>query len=138
MSGSDVPPALRTWFVVHFVADWLFALPLFFAPRAFLGALGWAAVDPVSARLVAAALVGIGTESLLGRRQGVEGFRTMLNLKILWSATATVGLIWSCLEGAAPLTWAFVVIFAAFNVLWSTWRWRLRSKADRDIGPVVP
>ena len=137
MTSTQVPPALRTWFVVHFVADWLFALPLFFAPRAFLGALGWASVDPVTARLVAAALIGIGTESLLGRHQGVESFRTMLNLKILWSGTATVGLLWSCLEGAAPLTWAFVAIFAAFNALWSTWRWRLREEAGQVNSPVA-
>ena len=85
-----VPVWLRRWFVVHFVADWIFALPLFVAPRAFLGLLGWTEVDPVSARLVAAAHFGIGTESLLNRNGTVESFRSMLNLKIIWSATATL------------------------------------------------
>jgi hypothetical protein len=122
-----VPPALKRWFLVHFAADWLFALPLFFAPRAFLGALGWREVDAVSARIVAAALVGIGTQSLLGRDDSVGSYRTMLNLKILWSATAAAGILWSCLEGASPLAWGFFGIFLAFNGLWSYWRWRLRG-----------
>ena len=122
-----VPVWLRRWFVVHFVADWIFALPLFVAPRAFLGLLGWTEVDPVSTRLVAAALFGIGTESLLNRNGTVESFRSKLNLKIIWSATATLGLVWSALDGGPVMTWGFVAIFAAFNGLWSYWRWRLKA-----------
>ena len=128
MSDVQVPPALRRWFVVHFVADWVFAIPLFFAPGPFLGALGWTAVDPVTARIVAAALVGIGTESLVGRNNGVDSFRTMLNVKILWSGTATLGIVCSCLEGAPRAAWVFAAIFGSFNALWSYWRWRLRAQ----------
>lgn len=120
------PPSLRTWFVVHFVADVFFAVPLFVAPRAFLGALGWAAVDPISTRLVAAALFGIGVQSLLGRRESAETFRAMLNLKIIWSAAATLGIVWSQLEGGPMMGWAFAAIFGGFNGLWSYYRWRLR------------
>src|SRR2546426_5283160 len=40
-----VPSSLRTWFVIHFLADVLFALPLFLAPRWTLSLLGWPAVD---------------------------------------------------------------------------------------------
>lgn len=127
MTDPAVPRALRTWFVIHFVADWVFALPLFLAPRAFLGALGWTEVDPLTTRIVAAALIGIGTESLIGRNGTVESFRTMLNLKILWSGSATLGIVWSCLEGAPKLAWGFAAIFGAFNALWSYWRWRLRE-----------
>ena len=79
----SLPKTLRWWFVVHFVADVLFAVPLFLAPRAFLGALGWTAVDPVATRLVAAALFGIGIQSLLGRDESPATFRAMLNLKII-------------------------------------------------------
>jgi hypothetical protein len=62
-----VPRSLRSWFIVHFVADMLSALPLFIAPREVLGWLGWNAVDPIATRLVAAALFGIGIESYLAR-----------------------------------------------------------------------
>lgn len=125
----SLPKTLRWWFVVHFVADVLFAVPLFLAPRAFLGALGWTAVDPVATRLVAAALFGIGIQSLIGRDESPATFRAMLNLKIIWSAFATVGLVWSQLEGGPVFGWAFVGVFGAFNALWSSLRWRLRSAA---------
>jgi hypothetical protein len=90
-----VPNSLRTWFVIHFLADAIFALPLFLAPRWMLSLLGWPAVDPLATRLVAAALFGIGIQSLLGRDEGAAALRALLNLKIIWSAAATVGLVWS-------------------------------------------
>ncbi len=122
-----VPTALRNWFVLHFVADWIFAIPLFFAPRPFLHLLGWHEVDSLTARIVAAALIGIGTQSLIGRNESVETFRAMLNLKMLWSASATLGILWSCLTDGPVMGWAFVAIFAGFNGVWSYWRWRLRT-----------
>ncbi len=124
------PKALRTWFVVHFVADVAFAVPLFFAPRAFLGFLGWSSVDPLATRLVAAALFGIGIQSLLGRNEGVDAFRATLNLKIIWSAFATVGLLWSQLEGGPLIGWALVLVFGGFNAVWSYFRWRIGSRRD--------
>jgi len=117
-----LPRGLRTAFVVHFVADVLFALPLFFAPRAFLTLLGWHEVDPLATRLVAAALFGIGIESLLGRNAAPETFKAMLNMKIIWSATATIGLVWSQLQGGPTLGWAFVGIFAVFHAVWLRYR----------------
>lgn len=50
----------------------------------------------------------------------------MLNLKLIWSATATAGLVWSQLEGGPPAGWAFVAIFAAFNLVWLRYRLLLR------------
>jgi hypothetical protein len=125
-----VPIALRRWFVVHFVADVVFAVPLFLAPARFLELFGWQTIDPIAARLVAAALFGIGIESLLGRNADVESFRTMLNLKIIWSAAAVIGIGWSLLEGAqgGPIAgWAVFGIFAGFHGLWVYWRLRLRG-----------
>jgi hypothetical protein len=118
-----LPASLRTWFVIHFVADMLFALPLFIAPSWSLSLFGWSAIDPLSTRLVAAALFGIGIQSWLGRNESLETFRAMLNLKLIWSGTATLGLIWSMLEGGPRFGWAFVLIFAAFHLVW--WRYRL-------------
>ena len=125
MPATEVPRALRTWFVVHFVADVLFALPLFFTPRAFLHAFGWAPVDPAMTRLVAAALVGIGVESWLGRGAPIASFRTMLRIKCIWSGVATVGLVWSAVDGGPAATWLFVAIFAGFHGVWQYWRRRL-------------
>ena len=124
-----VPQGLRRWFIVHFVADILAAVPLFIAPDLVLRWLGWTEVDPISTRLVAAALLGIGIESYLGRHAGVDVFRGMLNLKIIWSAAATVGVLWSQLDGGPPAGWGVFGIFAAFNVVWVRYRLRLRRPA---------
>jgi NADH:ubiquinone oxidoreductase subunit K len=45
--------------------------------------LGFQTVDPVASRLVAAALFGIGIESLLVRRAPLDRFVSMLSLKII-------------------------------------------------------
>jgi hypothetical protein len=124
--SQPVPPALSKWFVFHFVADIVFAVPLFVAPRAFLELFGWTEVDPATTRLVAAALFGIGIQSFLGRNESRETFRGMLNLKVIWSSTATVGIAVSILQGGLPAAaWLFVGIFGGFCGLWSFWRMRL-------------
>jgi hypothetical protein len=124
-----VPSALRTWFIVHFFADWLVALPLFIAPEPFLRMLGWTEVDPMASRIVAAALFGIGTQSLLARNATAGTFRELLGLKVIWSSTATVGIVWSTLDGGPAMGWAFAAVFAAFCGLWSYYRVRLSSGA---------
>ncbi len=134
MSTEDTraPGALRRWFVFHFVADMLFAVPLMIAPHWFLGLFGWEVIDPFTARLVAAALFGIGIESLLGRNASAESFRTMLRLKIIWSSAAVVGILVTMLQGAPPLGWIIFAIFAGFNLLWIYWFIRLRSAASHQ------
>jgi hypothetical protein len=121
-----VSKGLRTWFVIHFVVDVLFALPLFLAPEPFLSALGWQCVDPVAPRLVAAALFGIGIESLLCRHQGREVFLAMLNLKVIWSAVATAGLLWVLVAGAPPFAWALFSVFLLFHAVWLRYWIRLK------------
>ena len=130
-SDPQVPGALRGWFVLHFVADIVFALPLLVAPAWLLGLFGWEVIDPFTARLVGAALVGIGVESLLGRNASAASFLTMLRLKILWSATATLAILVSMLEGAPLLGWVIFAIFAAFHLLWVYWFFRLRRITAR-------
>ena len=124
---ATVPTSLRRWFVVHFAADLLFAVPLVLAPGATLRALGWTTVDPVAPRLVGAALAGIGIESLLVRNDSADAFRTMLRLKCIWSGVAVLGLALSILQGAPPITWVLLAIFVGFGVLWNYYRIRLRA-----------
>ena len=126
MRQAEVPQSLRHWFVAHFVADVLFAAPMIVAPDATLRAFGWTVVDPVTTRLVGAALVGIGVQSLLGHREGVEVYRAMLSLKCLWSGAAVVGLALSIAQGAPPMTWGFLAIFVSFAMVWNYYRITLR------------
>ena len=133
---TSVPVALRRWFFLHFVVDVVFAVPIFIAPREVLGFFGWVAVDPLAARLAAAALFGIGFESFLGRNAGREVFKGMLQLKIIWSGFATLGLVWSVIEGGLKYSWIgwmLVGVFAAFHSLW--WYWRLRLEKHIATSP---
>jgi hypothetical protein len=134
-----VPVALRRWFVFHFIADMIFAVPLLLAPAAFLRTLGWVEIDPVTARMVGAALAGIGIESYLCRNDGIDTFRSMLRLKCIWSGAAIGGLVFSIAQGAPPVAWAVLAIFVGFGVLWNAYRLRLsahfghRERQDRII-----
>lgn len=133
--GAAVPVALRRWFVFHFFADLAFALPLFFFPEAFLGSLGWAHPDPVLARVVAAALMGIGTQSLVDRNAPLEAYKSLLGLKMLWSLSAAVGLLWSALTVGPPMVWGFLATFVAFNALWTYWRIRVGRLLEGKYAP---
>ncbi len=130
---GGVPRALKAAFVVHFILDVVSAVPLMLAPVAVLTWLGWQDVDPITTRMVAAALFGIGIESWLGRNAGAAAYRGMLNLKIIWSAGAVAGLIASLVQmgrGGPLAGWFIVVLFVAFNGLWIFWRIRLPRAAD--------
>lgn len=131
--SGGVPRALRNWFVLHFAMDMLFAIPLMVAPEILLKGLGWQNVDPFTARLVAAALFGIGIESLRGRHAGREAYLGMLSLKIVWSLAAILGIGWSIFEdaqGAPPAAWLVLLAFVVFNGVWLYWRREISRVLD--------
>lgn len=128
-SRIEVPATLRLWFAVHAVVDVAFALPLLFATEELLPRLGWTAVDPVSPRLVAAALLGIGVQSWRTRNADVAVFREMLALKLVWSASAILGLALAITRGAPSAAFVFLSIFLVFCGVWSHHAIRFRQLA---------
>ena len=76
-------------------------------------------VDPVTSRLVGAALLGIGVESLLGQNASREVFKAMLNLKVVWASGAVLGITLGIIVGAPASAWLFLAIFALFLIVWS-------------------
>jgi hypothetical protein len=126
--SSAVPRSLKTWFIIHFLIDMLFAIPLMLFPEQMLSFGGWQTIDPFTSRLAAAALFGIGIESYLTRNASPETYRGMLNLKIIWSSAAIVGIGLSLAQGAQNrpwFGWAVLLIFISFNGIWVYWRKRL-------------
>ena len=122
---------LRTWFVIHFIADFLFAIPMLIAPVWMLTLFGWQSIDAFTARLVGAALVGIGGASLLERNASAETFRAMLNLKLLWASAAVIGMTVTMLTEDYPLIgWGIVVIFVAFFFIWLYYRLQIRENKN--------
>lgn len=136
---THVPVGLRHWFVAHFCVDVLFAVPLFFFPEFFLHLFGWVQIDAALTRVVAAALFGIGIQSLLAREEGADVFRAMLNLKIIWSALAAIGIGYGVLTGTAPLAATmFAFVFAGFCGVWLKYRLGLRRETSAVGAPSSP
>ena len=118
-----VPRSLRFWFVIHFVVDFILAIPLLVAPVWLLTLFGFDNPDPFTARLVGAALLGIGGESLLGWEGPVEAFRAMLNLKIIWSLAAISAIILTLIFNGGPfMAYVVLLLFAGFSGLWIYYR----------------
>ncbi len=118
---DDIPHSLKRWFTIHFLADILFAIPLIIAPTWILSLFGFTEITPLLARLVGAALVGIGGASLFTKTK--EQFEIMLTLKIIWSVTAIIGLLWSLAEGVPASVWSIVVVFVFFSGVWMYYKW---------------
>jgi hypothetical protein len=120
---------LRTWFIIHFAMDMLFAIPLLLAPVFTMTLFGWTTIDPTTTRLVGAALLAIGIESYLGRNASAEVFEAMLNLKIIWSGSVVVSIIFTLVSGAPPMAWIFLAIFGMFFVVWVYFRLKIGAAA---------
>lgn len=114
----DVPPSLRKWFIFHFITDIAFAVPLFFAPEAFLSIWGFTTFNNLTARLTGAALAGIGVNSLLMSAKGIESYSSMLSLKIVWSVSAIAGIVITIAEGGPFSLYIFLSIFSVFSLVW--------------------
>ncbi len=126
---KPLPQSLRIWFVIHFAVDIVFAIPLFFFPEVIMPMFGWRVVDPITTRLVGAALLSIGVESLLGRNASREVFKAMLNLKIIWAFGAVLGIGLGIRAGGPSLAWIFLMIFGIFLGVWVYYRYTLRDKS---------
>jgi len=120
---KEVPNSLRTWFVIHFAVDMLTGIPLLLFPELVMSLLGWETIDPITSRVVGAALMGIGIESYLGRNASTEVFRAMLNLKVIWSSSAILGIGLGIWKGGSQTGWFFLGIFIVFWVVW-IYYWR--------------
>ncbi len=119
-----IPKSLRYWFMAHAVIDWLVALPLIVSPTALLSMLGWSTIDPFAARLVGAALIGIGGESWLGRHKNAVAYQSMLRLKVLWSGAAVAGLaltLGTLNTSAELIPWGAWLILATFGLFFMVW-----------------
>ena len=125
--ATAIPWSLRTWFRVHCAVDLAAAIPLLLFPGRSLGLLGWTTVDPVATRLCGAALLAIGSASVMVDRYGVAGYRALLGLKVVWSVAAIFALFVGIAEGAPPAAWAFLSIFIAFSGVWMSYAIRLRQ-----------
>jgi len=115
---NNVPRSLRVWFIIHFVVDYAFGIPLMIAPQFVLGLFGFVNMDVLAARLVAAAFLSIGGVSLLVRNHGAHTYRALLLFKILWSLFAVLGIVLTLIQGAPQFVFGVLLTFAVFSAVW--------------------
>jgi len=123
----EIPASLRHWFIAHAVIDGACGIPLLLCPELLLPRLGWTAVDPVMSRLVGAALLGIGAQAWRSRQAGIDVYRALLGLNVVWSAMVIVGMAIAIGHGAPSA--AFVVLSASLALcgVWSHHAIRFRQ-----------
>ena len=114
-----VPKSLRNWFLVHFVLDFAFGIPLILVPEKLLSIFDFTSVETFTARLVGAALIGIGGASLWVHKGNKEQFLSMLELKLLWSGTGLVAILISYSAGSPAL--ASLLFFSIFLIFFFVW-----------------
>jgi hypothetical protein len=120
------PTSLRRWFIIHFAVDIIFGIPLLLFPEQLLKILSWPSIDAFTARLVGAALIGIGSVSFTARNASQESHRYLLQLKIIWSTAAIIGILISMKQGYPAIGWFVLAIFAVFSIAW--WYYYIRLK----------
>jgi flagellar biosynthesis component FlhA len=125
-----IPQSLRTWFIVHFIVDLFFGLPLIFVPQFVFDLFGLTMGDSLAPRVVGAAFFAIGTASLVMRNAGIESYRTMLIFKLIWSTSALVGILLAILHGTPRIA---CLPFAIFVVFWSVWIWYHRKLGEAPV-----
>jgi len=123
----EIPASLRQWFVAHAVLDVVCGLPLLVCPELLLPRVGWTVVDPAMSRLVGAALLAIGAQAWRSRNAGIDVYRALLGLNVVWSAMVIVGMAIAIGRGAPSA--AFVVLSASLALcgVWSHHAIRFRQ-----------
>lgn len=119
--------SLRAWFMLHFIVDYVVAVPLFLFPFETLTFLGWQVIDPISARVVSAAFFAVGGISYASRNADEKTYYHLLILKIVWSISATAALVIAVLQGGASWgVWAAMILFILFGSVWIYFWLKLR------------
>jgi len=88
--------------------------------------MGLVVVESITARLVGAALLGIGGAIYFARKKTLEAYEVLLSFKIIWALGAVVGLAIELYKGAARSLWAILGVFAVFAVTWIYFKIKLR------------
>jgi len=121
-----VPKSLKTWFVIHFLLDIIFGLPLLLIPTTTANLLGFEIIQTLPLRLVGAALIGIGSTSIIKKGANIDSYKSLLTLKIIWSLSAIIGILLSISENAPLTFWAVLVTFVVFNIIWVYYYLRMK------------
>jgi hypothetical protein len=122
----NIQHSLKIWFIIHFIVDMLFGIPLLLVPNWFLTLFHLPVTELLFPRLVGAALIGIGVNSLLMHRAGVTAYQSMLNLKIVWASAAILAIVLTLLTKTLLILWVILITFIIFLTVWIYYRVKMR------------
>jgi hypothetical protein len=122
-----VSKGLRTWFYVHFAVDMIIGIPLLLFPIAFGSFFNIELIEVTTARIVGAALIAIGGMSFLMNKRNLAEYKLMLELKILWSFFAIIGLLLSL--NSEKVLYLFILVFLIFFLVWTYYYKKLLSSS---------
>jgi hypothetical protein len=117
-----ISKSLQVWFKLHFIVDVIFAIPLIFFPGWFMGLLSLPVENLFLARVIGAALLGIGGASIFCKKK--EHYEIMLILKIIWSVSAILVLVYSAIVENSFVFWILALIFLIFSVTWIYYKFK--------------
>ena len=120
-----ISKSLQVWFKLHFIVDVIFAIPLIFFPGWFMGLLSLPVENLFLARVIGAALLGIGGASIFCKKK--EHYEIMLILKIIWSISAILVLIYSAIVENSFMLWILALVFLIFSISWVYYKKKLFS-----------
>jgi hypothetical protein len=120
-----VPVSLRRWFTAHFIIDLLLGIPAILFPGVMLQIFGFPPTEQFTTRLLGAGLLGMGGAIFLMRNKGIISYRTMLNIKIIWSLAAIIAITVSLYLGESRRVLVFLAIFIVLVSTWLYYRWQM-------------
>ena len=121
---------LKKIFIIHAVIDILFAAMIFLNPNALLLLLGFTYSDPLSPRIVAAALCGIGGGFLCIKNKKMEHYFALLPTKIIWSFLCFLVLLFFYIKKQNFFVLGIFLIFFLFFVLWVSLFVKIKKQND--------
>ena len=115
-----MPKFLKPIFLIHAIVALIVGAPLLIIPGRFLGAVGWAPVEPVINRILGAALLALAWGSFRGWRATEKAQVTFLvEMETAFTVLGCVGIVRHLLVAHYPLiVWAVLVTLALFAIAW--------------------
>jgi len=111
---------LKITFLAHAIVAFLCGAPLLLAPGRFLGLFNWAPIDPVLARILGAALLGLAWSSLRGYQQAsFEKVALLVEAEAVFCTAAVVGMLRQMAGARWPfIIWLILAVLIIFAILW--------------------
>jgi hypothetical protein len=112
--------ALNITFLIHAIVAVVFGLLMLLVPGRTLLFFGWAPIDPITSRILGAALLALAWSSFRGwqatERKQVQ---ILVEMEAVFTVLASVGLLRHLLFARyLPIVWAMLALFVAFAVAW--------------------